>query len=193
LTPLDVFTDPVEVTATEARMLDRLSLFELKDMQDIKGLAFGTADSRFPPPQNKRADFASDGDFRRWAQNDGHNDAFRHAYWNALMTKRFGADFTARFTTAHEGRADNPGDREAMDLYNNEVGRRIAMENPNASDAELANLVEQAVRDGKLVVIDKSGNLAWSDQVAYGDHGTADDAPAPGVMPAPGDGGPSAS
>lgn len=46
-----------------------------------------------------------------------------------------------------------------MDLYNNEVGRKIAAANPNATDKELADLVEKALKDGKLLVIDSAGNL----------------------------------
>jgi len=181
-----LFTDPQNVTATEARMLDQMSIGDLMDMRDIKNQAFDTANSQFPPPQDKRGNFPpgeqGDRDFRTWATNDGHNDAFRHAYWNALMTKRFGADFTARFTNAHEGVAGNKADREAMDLYNNGVGRRIAQEHPNASPAELATLVRQAINNGQMVVIDRSGNLAWSDQVPVGGHGVANDGPVPGVM-----------
>ena len=182
-------TDPVNVTATEARMLDKMSIGDLQAMKDIKSKAFDTADQHFPPPQDKRGNFPAgpDGDaqFKQWAGNDGHNDAFRHAYWNALMTKHFGADFTARFTQAHEGVPGNKADREAMDLYNNGVGRRIAQANPNASDEQLANLVQQAVQNGDVVVIDRNGNLAWSDQVRYGEHGVANDGPAPGALPVP--------
>lgn len=72
-----------------------------------------------------------------------------------------------------------------MDLYNNSVGRRIAIEYPHASDAELADLVQQAIKNGDMVVIDKLGNVAWSDQVAYGQHGSTKAGPAPGVMPRP--------
>ena len=35
----------------------------------------------------------------------------------------------------------NSADREAMDLYNNEVGRQIALAHPDASRQELADLV----------------------------------------------------
>ena len=183
------FTDPVNVTATEARMLDQMSISDLQAMKDIKSKAFDTADQHFPPPQDKRGNFpageAGDAQFKQWAGNDGHNDAFRHAYWNALMTKHFGAEFTQRFTQAHEGVSGNKADREAMDLYNNEVGRRIAQANPNASDEQLADLVQQAVQNGDVVVIDRAGNLAWSDQVRYGEHGTANDGPVPGALPVP--------
>ena len=180
------FTDPVNVTASEAQMLDQMSLGDVRAMKGIKDDAFGTASERFPPPQDARGNFppGEDGDaqFERWATNDGHNDAFRHAYWNALLTRRFGADFAERFTLAHEGAPGNKADREAMDLYNNEVGRRIAEANPNASEGELADLVQQAIERGEMVVIDRNGNLAWSDQVRYGQHGFANDSPVPGVL-----------
>jgi LysM repeat protein len=191
------FTDPVNVTATEARMLDQMSIWDQKAMSDIKDDAFATADRRYPHPQDQRGQFppgqTGDDQFTRWATNDGHNDAFRHAYWNALMTKRFGADFTERFTLAHEGAAGNKADREAMDLYNNEVGRRIAQANPNASERELADLVQQAIGRGEMVVIDRAGNLAWSDQVRYGQHGVANDSPVPGVLAPPQPNGPNSS
>lgn len=52
-----------------------------------------------------------------------------------------------------------------MDLYNNEVGRRIALENPDASEGDLADLVEQAIADGEMVVIDGEGNLVPSNSI----------------------------
>lgn len=159
--PWSWFVDEIEVTEKEAELLDDIGLAGAKDMQDIRDQAFGEADDRFATED----------------QNDDHNDAFRHAYWNALMTSRFGEDFADAYGTAHEGVPGNPADREAMDLYNNEVGRRIAAENPDASPEELADLVEQAVRDGEMVVIDGDGDLAYSDQVPEGQTGEADDAP----------------
>jgi hypothetical protein len=60
-----------------------------------------------------------------------------------------------------------------MDLYNNEVGRKIATDNPKASVDELAKLVRKAVDDGKLIVVDRAGKLAWSNTVTVWDHGLA--------------------
>ncbi|MEY7970545.1 hypothetical protein AB8O38_00945 [Saccharomonospora xinjiangensis] len=150
------------VTKSEADLLDDLGLLGIKDMYDMRNKAFGTADDRFP---------GQDG-------NDSHRDAFRHAYWNALMTQKFGEEWAQKYGTAHERLPGNPADREAMDLYNNEVGRKIAAANPDASPEELANLVEKAVQDGRTVVIDKNGELAYSNDVAGGQTGRADD-PAP--------------
>lgn len=182
-------SDKRELTATEADLMDSLSLFGLKDMRDIKGKAESVALERYPKPEDLRSGFPQNPEVRSsfdtWAQNDGHTDAFRHAYWNALMTKRFGEDFATRFASAHEGSGDNPADREAMDLYNNEVGRRIASQNPDASEEELADLVQRAIGNGEMVVIDRSGELAWSNEVAYGQHGEANDGPLPGGKPVP--------
>ncbi|WP_216216056.1 DUF6973 domain-containing protein [Amycolatopsis aidingensis] len=156
------------VTKREAELLDELGVLGMKDMYDIRNDAFGTAEDRFPGQDS----------------NDSHQDAFRHAYWNALMTRQFGADWTEQYATAHEALPGNPADREAMDLYNNEVGRRIASENPDASPEELADLVAHAVREGNTVVIDGNGELAYSDDVVEGDTGRADD-PAPEEPGAP--------
>ena len=98
------------------------------------------------------------------------------------MTRELGEEFAQAFTSAHEGVPGNPADKEAMDLYNNEVGRNIAVRHPDANNEQLAVLVMEALNDGRLIVIDGNGRLAWSDQVAWGLTGYADDAPAQGVI-----------
>lgn len=176
------FVDAVRMTRTEADLLDNLQvqkgLLGLDGFKGIRDDAFSESESRYGGA----------------GAEDGHQDAFRHAYWNALMTREYGPDFAAAFGTAHEGVPGNPSDREAMDLYNNEVGRRIAIENPDASPEELAGLVEQAVADGEMVVIDGNGDLAWSDGVPLGETGHADGEPADGKLGTPdGDTDPSGS
>jgi len=96
------------------------------------------------------------------------------------MTCRLGEGFAAAFASAHEGVPGNEADREAMDLYNNEVGRRIAQANASASLEELQDLVAEAITNGEALVIDAHGNLVFSDQVALGETGFADDAPTGG-------------
>ncbi|MGW9414552.1 WXG100 family type VII secretion target [Arthrobacter cupressi] len=135
--PLRLVVDQRTVTEKEAELLNGLGPIELNDFKGIHDDAFSEADSRFP---------SSD-------RNDDHNDAFRHAYWNALMTREFGVDWAEDYATAHEQLPGNPGPREAMDLYNNEVGRNIAAAHPDASPEELADLVEEAVRNGDTVVV----------------------------------------
>ncbi len=95
-------------------------------------------------------------------------DAFRHAYWNGLITSKFGEDFARAFTTAHETQYDPqhfPDAREQsfMDLHNNEVGIRIAVAHPNSSNVELQDLVMDALVSGQLVVWD-GNDIYYSDQ-----------------------------
>lgn len=177
--PLNMLTDPKHVTATEARILSEMSPLDLRDMDQIKDAAEVEAKVRFPP-QNGVNDVA-----------DNHTDAFRHTYWNALMTQRFGEHWTKDFATAHERLPANPATAEAMDLYNNELGRNIAVANPDASPEELAGLVEQAVNNGDAVVIAPGGErLAWSDTIPLGEAGTTTLATVPGQAPMPTGAGP---
>lgn len=169
------FTDSVRMTKTEGALLDTLTfnrgLVVLPEFSGIKDRAFSEGVERFPDspvPSNIPADAAG-----AWQGNDGHRDAFRHAYWNALMTQKYGETWTEAFATAHEGMPGNAANREAMDLYNNAVGRSIGASNRNASPEELANLVEQSLNQGKLTVIDRNGGLEWSDRVPRGQHGLA--------------------
>lgn len=158
----------------EGRALDELSLLEVREWGQITDATGKDAMALVPAPDGV------DPMSREW-QNDGHVDAARHALWNARMTQAFGEDWTAEYATAHEGVIGNEPAREAMDLYNNEVGRRIAVENPGASDAELQALVVDALRDGELVVLDADGDLAWSDRVETGAHGQARPGDLPGA------------
>ena len=177
--PLNMMTEPKHVTAAEARILDELSPLEMRDMDQIKEAAEVEAKVRFPP-QNGVNDTA-----------DNHTDAFRHTYWNALMTQRFGEQWTRDFATAHERLPNNPATAEAMDLYNNELGRQIAVDNPDASPEQLADLVEQAVNNGDTVLIAPGGErLAWSDTIVLGEAGTTTAATVPGLPPMPTGAGP---
>ncbi|MEU5696486.1 hypothetical protein [Actinosynnema sp. NPDC020468] len=89
---------------------------------------------------------------------DDRGDAFRHTYWNALMSSAFGDRFATAYGTAHEQNAGDPV-AQAMDLHNNEVGRQIARENPGVDEGTLAEAVRQAVEGGRTVEIDAAGEL----------------------------------
>lgn len=155
---------PQEMTAGEARLLEDVGLFGIKDAYDIYKTALNSGENVF------------DGA----GLTDGHSDAFRHAYWNAMLTNRFGPEWTEQYTTAHERGGTNAASAEAMDLHNNEVGRRIAAEHPGAGPDELAGLVEQAVRDGAMVVVTPDGQLVRSNETAIGDTGSATGPPSEG-------------
>ncbi|MGI5219767.1 DUF6973 domain-containing protein [Nocardia sp. CA-290969] len=105
--------------------------------------------------------------------DDGHGDAFRHAYWNALMAQRFGPEWTEMYGISHEKSGGNPPNREAMDLFNNQLGREIGAANPDASPEELQQLIKNEIDKGNaLVLAPPTGDLegtpviTWSNQVA---------------------------
>lgn len=187
--PIDIpFVGTRRMTETEANLLNELGkkhgligMYQFKEITSNNpndlGLAYQTANQYYPQTD-------AVGKLIKGGE-DGHNDAFRHTYWNALMTKQFGKDFAEAFATAHEGVPGNPADKEAMDLYNNAQGRRIAHLNPDKTDEELADLVNLAIQQGETVVIDGSGDLKFSNQVAVGDTGSANDPPKNGVTTTP--------
>jgi hypothetical protein len=122
--------------------------------------------------------------------DDGKGDAFRHAYWNALMTQQYGEDWTKEFATAHEKSGGNTPQREAMDLYNNELGRKVALAHPDASPDELKELIRNEIDNGNAIVIEnknpdgttRPAQITWSNAVAEAQTG-----PPPGVgVPLPG-------
>ena len=98
---------------------------------------------------------------------DGLQDAFRHAYWNALNARDIGALRAERFATIHEigntNEANNPNSFQydpvaiEMDLFNNEIGRKLGAAYYNATDEELAALVMQALANGELKIITNIG------------------------------------
>lgn len=57
------------------------------------------------------------------------------------MTKCCGVDWAYRFSNAHESESADTDDT-AMDLNNNEIGRAIYLNSPEASDDELARLIK---------------------------------------------------
>lgn len=176
------------LTATEAKLLDRLGLMRgalgLKTFSDIKDKAFEASERLYPAP-SRVPHYVPPRRANEWLNNDGQRDAFRHAYWNALLTREFGEKWATQFATAHEGLPGNPSVREAMDLYNNEVGRRLALSAPSVSEEKSAELVAEAVRNGMMVVIDRKGGLQWSDRVKLWEHGLTNGISRVGGKPRP--------
>ncbi|MGF1528045.1 MAG: hypothetical protein ACFCBW_14810 [Candidatus Competibacterales bacterium] len=157
------------VRSREAEMLDDMSAVEQLRMNHFKDTARNTAIDEYNfSPDDAPPEAANQ---HHWVEVGGHQDAYRHAYFSAMMTREFGADYAKEFTDAHEAGVNPRAQEEAMDLFNNELGIKIAQENPDASEAELAALVKQAIDNGRAVVVDRGGDLAWSDQVEPGRHG----------------------
>lgn len=85
---------------------------------------------------------------KRLHNNDG--DAYRHALFSYKLTKMIGAFHAKRFLDGHEisNRNADPGER-LMDLFNNNVGRRLAMDPKNRNRAD-DEVVMEAFRRGEL-------------------------------------------
>lgn len=180
------FSPTRTLTTTEGNILDRLSvnkgLIGLYRFKAISDEAFAVASAYYPSPAR---DPKSNPPDESYLQNDGHRDAFRHAYWNILLTREFGEEWTRQYTTAHEALPGNFAVREAMDLFNNEVGRQIATANPGVSKEKLGVLLRNMIDNGSLIVVDKNGNIEWSNNVPLWKHGVASNVSRVGIRPVP--------
>jgi len=78
-------------------------------------------------------------------------DAFRHSYWNWLISKCCTVEWATAITTAHESQAANNDDKR-MDLNNNMIGRRLYTAAPNRTPAE----AQAALLDYKLLWINSA-------------------------------------
>lgn len=83
-------------------------------------------------------------------------DAFRHCYWSALLTSHLGFLNAKAITDAHEAGPDSVPAETTMDLHNNMQGMLIGIRNKRASDERLSELCMQALRDKRLVVLDRT-------------------------------------
>lgn len=95
-----------------------------------------------------------------WKSTFGyHNDnadAFRHSYWNALMSKNCGYAYAESFANAHEKDYPNVAPETTMDAFNNKVGRDIGVSKsynlPNAM--QISSAIEKdvlsAIKNGRM-------------------------------------------
>jgi hypothetical protein len=75
-------------------------------------------------------------------------DAFRHAYWNWLMSASCGVEWATAFATAHESGEEETNDKR-MDLSNNMIGRRVFRASPDATPAQ----AQEALLDYKVLYV----------------------------------------
>ncbi len=76
-------------------------------------------------------------------------DAFRHAYWSYLMTRRLGSSKAKQFTDGHERNPDQPVAEQLMDLFNNAIGRLLA-EDTRHRERDPTELILEALDSGVL-------------------------------------------
>jgi hypothetical protein len=82
-------------------------------------------------------------------QHNNEADAFRHAYFNYILTQRIGANEAKSYADAHERSGENPKGEELMDLFNNDVGRRLALD-PSNKGRDPVEVIHEAIRNGQL-------------------------------------------
>lgn len=108
----------------------------------------------------------------------GKLDAFRHAYWMAILTQGIGHRASRKLGNAHEkgnykqfrkniGEDGIVQDSSAviMDLHNNKTGIQYALENPDATPTTLQDLLLRALHNGELRILQRnaSGQLQRCD------------------------------
>ncbi len=76
-------------------------------------------------------------------------EAFRHALWSFLMTRELRPEMAKRFDDAHEITRPNPDDERLMDLYNNHMGRVLALD-PKNKGRPAEDVIIEAIRDRQL-------------------------------------------
>ena len=84
--------------------------------------------------------------------HNGRGDAFRHCYWNGLMTVGIGAHTAERIASNHEAVSSNPTREKNMDLYNNGRGRWVGTTYGTtfAADVRCTELLGRAKWQGGL-------------------------------------------
>jgi len=79
------------------------------------------------------------------------SDAFRHAYYNAINTKKVGAYMAQLFSDAHESEVPSRFQLEkTMDLFNNSIGHDSEINYPISSITELVEKIYKELTDGNL-------------------------------------------
>jgi len=142
---------------------DEIDVIQSSDNSIIVGVEAGVL--------SESATYTARKTFPDLEQHNDPSDAFRHAYWNALLTRVLGDDFAEAFTNAHETEyappeyVTDPHAETFMDLFNNAVGRRIAasMSNSRITNVELQAKIYDALKNGQLIVWD-GNDIYYSDE-----------------------------
>jgi len=94
------------------------------------------------------------------------SDAFRHAYFNALNAQRVNPMFVASLGLSHESEVPEHLSLEVdMDLFNNERGILIGLDNATLTESELSIRIHNYLLEGNLVY------LSPLDQVVFPNYG----------------------
>ncbi len=111
-------------------------------------------------------------------KNGGRADAFKHSYWMARLTQDLNKNAAIKLGKAHEkgnykaykkrkledGFSPDQKSTE-MDLFNNNIGANISIENNNLNKEALINLLIKEIKLGKMKILkkDEKGNFLTCD------------------------------
>ncbi len=106
----------------------------------------------------------------------GKLDAFRHAYWMAVLTQKIGKRKSKKLGLAHEKGNRILFDKNltedgetpdsiscAMDLFNNEQGIRIGQANKKANSVDIKLIVIKKIQEGAMKIIAKNSTGQFVD------------------------------
>ncbi|MBI2271587.1 MAG: RHS repeat-associated core domain-containing protein [Bacteroidetes bacterium] len=86
------------------------------------------------------------------------SDAFRHAFWSALMTINSNSDFATQMGDAHEKDSKNSSTMRNMDFFNNSVGRIIGSLKGEYDHKKLSLLILDKIKNGELIMVNKDND-----------------------------------
>lgn len=110
--------------------------------------------------------------------NGGQVDAFRHAYWIALLTQKIGIKKALSLGRAHEKgnyqqfKKNKKEDGSVpdfkaseMDLFNNSIGSKIGKNNINADTNQLKLLIINEIKQGNMLILLKNEKGEYLDSL----------------------------
>lgn len=83
--------------------------------------------------------------------HNGRGDAYRHCYWNALMTISIGENGAMKIASNHEAVRNGPAREKKMDLANNKTGRSVGKAQKTASKS--STKCKSLANQNKLVTL----------------------------------------
>ena len=100
---------------------------------------------------------------------DNKSNAFRHALWNILISRRAfkvvktnekAICWTEKITTLHETLMPNPPLEREMDLHNNMLGRKYFFELQDASEEEIIQFLKVKIGEAvQIKTVEETENL----------------------------------
>ena len=139
-------------TDEEARGIENQLNFSQNGLgQTVTGMMGGPYASYMARQAWNAAKQASEAEFKGTigGLND-REDAFRHGYASYVLTQSTGAEFAKAAGDAHERSYANPHSERVMDLYNNHIGRMLALD-PSNRDRDPAAVIREALANGQFM------------------------------------------